>query len=110
MSAWDIDLSGVQGVVSRTEGVGKAFEGQMTKLEAALSGAAGQSSSSIVAEALSGFAKANMDQIKFVFTRTGACLNAAVQATNAYVHGDLTMAANAQRSAAAAALPSPPHT
>jgi hypothetical protein len=109
VSSWDIDPSGVQGVVGRTEGVAKAFEGQMTKLEAALHGAAAQSSSGIVGEALVGFAEANKGQIHFVFTRTGACLHAAVQATNAYVQGDLTMAANAQKSAAAAPQPRPPH-
>jgi len=109
VSSWDIDPPGVQGVVSRTEGVAKDFEGQMTKLEAALSGAAMQSSSEIVGEALAGFAEANKAQIQFVFTRTGACLNAAVQATNAYVQGDLAMAANAQKSAAVAPQPFLPH-
>lgn len=109
MSAWDIEPSGVQGVVGRTEAVARSFEGQMTQLENALSGAAAQSSSGIVGEALSGFAEANKNQIQFVFTRTGACLNAAVRATNAYVDGDLTMAANAQRSAATAPQPQPPH-
>ena len=109
MPSWDIEPSGVRGVVGRTEGVAKSFEDQMTKLENALSGAAAQSSSGIVGEALSGFAEANKSQFQFVFTRTGACLNAAVQATNAYLDGDLTMAANAQKSAAAAPQPQPPH-
>jgi hypothetical protein len=109
VSAWDIDPSGVQGVVTRTEGVARAFEDQMTKLEGAMSGAAAQSSSGIVGEALAGFASANKGHLQFVFTRTGACLNAAVQATNAYVQGDLTMAANAQRSATAAAQTRMPH-
>jgi uncharacterized protein DUF6507 len=109
MSSWDIDPSGVRGVVGRTEGVAKSFEGQMTTLENALSGAAAQSSSGIVGEALSGFAEANKGQIQFVFTRTGACLNAAAQATNAYLDGDLTMAANAQRAASVAPQPQPPH-
>ena len=43
--------------------------------------------------------------MEFGFTRTGACLNAAAQATNAYLQGDLAMAGNAQ--AAATAAPDP---
>jgi hypothetical protein len=47
-----------------------------------------------------------MADVWFVFTRTGACMNAAALATNAYLDGDLEMAANAQASATAA--PDPP--
>jgi hypothetical protein len=100
---WDIQPAGVQSVLARTQTTAGEFEGQMTRLNSALEGAAGQSSSDIVAGALVGFAtEAAMPQIQFVFTRTAACLNAAAQAVNAYLDGDLQMAANAQASAVAA--------
>lgn len=105
MTRWDIQPSGVRDVLHRTHGVAGEFEGQMKNLNSAMQGAASQSSSDIVVSALSGLADAQRDQIQFVFTRTGACINAAAQATNHYVHGDLEMAANAQASATAAPDP-----
>jgi uncharacterized protein DUF6507 len=100
---WDIQPVEVQSVLARTHATAGEFEGQMTRLNSALEGAAGQSSSDIVARALVGFAtEAAMPQIQFVFTRTAACLNAAAQAVNSYLDGDLQMAANAQASAIAA--------
>ena len=103
MGRWDIQPAGVQSVLARTQTTAGEFEGQMTRLNSALEGAAGQSSSDIVAGALVGFAtEAAMPQIQFVFTRTAACLNAAAQAVNGYLDGDLQMAANAQASAVAA--------
>jgi hypothetical protein len=93
-------------VLGRTEAVATEFEAQVTTLDSALRGAATQSSSTIVADAVAGFAASATADIEFVFTRTGACLNAAAQATNAYLDGDLEMAANAQAAAAAAPDPS----
>jgi Family of unknown function (DUF6507) len=105
MTKWDIDPVGVRSVLISTENVAKEFDGQMTTLNSGLEGAATQSSSDIVASALSGFAESAGANLNFVFTRTGACLGGAAQATNCYVNGDLEMAANAQSSAAAAPNP-----
>jgi hypothetical protein len=102
MTRWNIDPNGVRAVLVNTQNVAGQFDGQMTTLNAALQGAAAQSSSDIVAGALSGFADSAAASLTFVFTRTGACLGGAAQATNAYLEGDLQMAANAQRSAGAA--------
>ena len=89
-------------MLTRTEGVASEFEGQMTSLNTALEGAVGQSCSEIVASAVSGFMQRSATPaIEFVFTRTGACLSGAAQATNHYVAGDLEMAANAQASVSA---------
>ncbi|MEU1362481.1 DUF6507 family protein [Micromonospora zamorensis] len=106
MSAWDISPGGVRDVLNRTHAAAAPFEGQMTKFNSALEGSAVQSSSEIVGQALQGFVESIRTDLEFVFTRTGACMNAAAQATNAYVQGDLDMAANAQRSASAAPDPS----
>ncbi|GAA4943733.1 DUF6507 family protein [Actinoplanes utahensis] len=105
MSAWDISPNGVRGVLTRTQGVAMEFDGHMNNLNAAVQGAGAQCSSGIVGEAIAGFFESAKSNIEFVFTRTNACLNAAAQATNAYVDGDLEMAGNAQASATAAPNP-----
>lgn len=105
MPDWDIRPGGVQGVLAATEGVAAEFETQMTTLRSGLEGAVAQSSSEPVSAALMELAEAQARNTEFVFTRTGACLNGAAQATNAYVAGDEEMAATAQ--AAAASAPDP---
>jgi len=105
VSAWDISPGGVRDVLTRTQGVATEFDSQMKSLNSALQGAGTQCSSGIVGEAIAGFFESAKSNIQFVFTRTGACLNAAAQATNAYLQGDLEMAANAQVSATAAPDP-----
>lgn len=105
MSAWDISPAGVRDVLTRTQAVATEFEGQMTSLNTALQGAGNECSSEIVGQAVAGFIESAKANIQFVFTRTGACLTAAAQATNAYLDGDLVMAANAQASATAAPDP-----
>lgn len=105
MTRWDIDPVGVRSVLSNTEAVAQEFDGQMQTLNTGIEGAATQSSSEIVASALAGFAESASADISFVFTRTSACMSGAAQATNAYIDGDLEMAANAQASANAAPDP-----
>lgn len=105
MTSWDVSPDGVRTVLGRTETVAGEFETQMADLNAALSGAASQSSSEIVAEAIAGYAESATASLQFVFERTGACMTAAANATNAYVEGDLEMAATAQESATAAPDP-----
>lgn len=107
MTGWHIQPAGVQGVVDRAQAQAKEFEGQLKSLRSALKGAASASYSPIVAAALEGLADAETKQIQFVLTRVGACLNAAVRATNYYQEGDLRMAAHAQAAAAKAPQPAP---
>jgi hypothetical protein len=105
MTRWDVDPVGVRTVLQNTETVAKEFEGQITTLNTGMEGAATQSSSEIVTSALGGYLESATADIAFVFTRTGACMGGAAQATNAYLDGDLEMAANAQASASAAPDP-----
>lgn len=105
MTKWDIDPAGVRTVLQNTQTIAGEFEGQMTSLNGGVEGAAAQSCSPIVVKALSGFAQSVSADIGFVFARTGACMGGAANATNAYVDGDLEMAANAQSSATAAPDP-----
>lgn len=105
MPSWDIHPVAVRGVLARTEAVARDFDEQMTSLNAALHGAAEQSSSGVVAQALEGLAQSQSQAIQFVFTRTGACLHAAAQATNYYLQGDHEMALHAQAAASSAPQP-----
>ncbi len=105
MPGWDISPSGVHGVLGRAESVASEFDPRMSSMNADLGGAAGQSGSGLVAAALGGFDEAQAGHIGFVFARTGAAMTGAARATDAYVEGDLEMAANAQ--AAASAAPDP---
>lgn len=107
MPRWDIEPSAVRGVLDRTGSVAGRFEEQMRAVNAALAGAAVQSSS-LVADAVTGVAQAQADSARFIFTRTNACINGAAQATHAYIEGDLEMAANAQAAANDAPVPAPP--
>ncbi len=105
MPSWDIQPAGVNAVLARTETTAQEFEPQLTSLNTGLEGSATESSSPIVADALSGFAGSAQGNIQFVLTRTGAAMTGAANATTAYLDGDLAMAANAQ--AAASAAPDP---
>lgn len=101
MDGWDIDPDGVHGVVSRTQDVAAQFENELTAISSALQTGAENSSSGIVAGAVEGFATAVEADIRFALERTGAVLTAATEATSAYLHGDLDMAASTQAAATA---------
>jgi hypothetical protein len=104
VDGWDIEPAGVRGVLGRTQTVAQQFEDELGAIGPALQGAAENSSSAIVATAVEGFASAVQGDIRFALDRTTAALRGAGEAMNAYVHGDLQMAANAQ-AAASAVLP-----
>ncbi|MFG2193075.1 DUF6507 family protein [Streptomyces sp. NPDC048639] len=55
----------------------------------------------LVALALAEFAKATTGDLKFIAARAGKSLAGAVEATTAYLDGDMEMAAEAQRKALA---------
>jgi hypothetical protein len=102
MSTWDIDPSGVQGVLARTGEVATGFDGALTTMASALEGAATASDSGPVSAALSEFVGSVTADVRAVFSRTQAAMNGCAGAVNAYVAGDLEMAANAQAAATGA--------
>ena len=102
MSNWDIDPTGVQGVLARTGEVATGFDSALTSLSSALQGAANASASNPVGSALAVFAGAVSSEVQAVFARTQAAMTGCAGAVNAYVAGDLEMAANAQASVSAA--------
>ena len=102
MAKWDIDPPGVSGVVSRTGERAEAFVTAATSMADALAEASGACGSLIVGGALNGFADYIDPATIAVKGRTDRILTAATEATQAYVDGDLEMAATAQSNAAAA--------
>jgi hypothetical protein len=100
MGKWDIDPKGVKGVLTKVEthvsDLGTALGSFATDLENC-GNSIGQS---IVAKALSDFATAKAPDLKSVSTRIKNAMTGTVDAVTDYVHGNLEMAANAQRAAA----------
>ncbi|MFI6942929.1 DUF6507 family protein [Streptomyces sp. NPDC050418] len=111
MSGWDIRPQGVQGVLKTAGETAGGIEKQATAFgehlksaatsagTVAADGAEGADNGGLVALALSQFAEHAVKDIKFVAARAGKSLTGAVEATTAYLDGDLTMAAQAQREA-----------
>jgi hypothetical protein len=99
MSRWDIDPAGVRSVVTRTAAVAEAFEQQAGSYAAHLQGAAGACGSQLVGQGLADFAGHNQHAFAEVVGRTTRVLGGAVEATTAYLAGDLEMAERAQRNA-----------
>jgi Family of unknown function (DUF6507) len=100
VSRWDIDPAGVRSVVSRTIDRARGFEEQARSYETALGGAVEASGSQIVGQALVDFATHNAQGFQFLVDHTARVVNGAIDATAAYLDGDLAMAGNAQRNAA----------
>ncbi|MDI5965543.1 DUF6507 family protein [Streptomyces sp. SL13] len=121
--AWDIDPQGVSSVVGKAATSAEALQGQVSAFGRHLENAAnnagtidagggsgagkGGQTGGLVAVALGQFAESVQATLKFMGTRSGASLNGAVDATKAYLDGDLTMAADAQHKALGDTAPPP---
>ncbi len=108
MAAWDIEPGGVHGVVAATAGIAAEFDTHAATLNTAIDGAGAECSSGLVAGSLTELAAAQAVQVEGVYARTNACLAGARNATDAYIAGDLQMAANAQTAASSAPVPDMP--
>ncbi|MFI9270246.1 DUF6507 family protein [Kitasatospora sp. NPDC052896] len=125
MGQWDIDPAGVGSVLSKTGTVADGLAGQAKSygehLQSAATSAGGlsqggqsgsgggkgggsQGPAGLVAVALAQFAQAVDGKLNFLADRTGKSMQGAVDATKAYLTGDLQMAQDAQ----SAALADPP--
>ena len=107
MGAYDIDPAGVASVVVATDAVAAEFEGHTTELGTALDAAAGACGSDLVVGAIAEFVTTKAPAVEFLFTRTGACLTGALDATRAYEVGDDEMAASAVAAATGGPDPRP---
>jgi hypothetical protein len=108
MSAWDIDPAGVSGVLKKTQSVAKGFETEVKSMSSAMETAAPNTSSQLVASALSGFAEELKPEVESVMNLTSSAINGCAQAVKAYGEGDLEMAATAQANASSVSTPDMP--
>lgn len=119
MTGWDLKPQGIQGVLKTTGEVASKIETYATSYGDHLSSAAASAGTitaegggnsgggkdgegavgGLVALALSQFAEHTTPDLKFIAARAGKSLTGAVDATTAYLNGDLDMAAEAQRKA-----------
>lgn len=108
MPAWDIEPSGVQTVLVRTESAAHGIAAGSRGLQAALQAATSAAQSGPVSDALGALAEHVAASLQFASDRTARALGGTAKATRAYVTGDLTMAADAQQAAAAVSDPDLP--
>ncbi|MDT3396801.1 DUF6507 family protein [Streptomyces sp. B1866] len=114
MTGWDLKPQGIQGVLRTTgevagkiETYAKAYGDHLQSaatsagtISAEGGGQGGEKAvGGLVALALSQFAEHTTPDLKFIAARAGKSLTGAVEATAAYLNGDLEMAADAQRKA-----------
>ena len=119
MTGWDLKPQGISTVLKATGEVASKLQTHATSYGNHLSSAASSAGTisaegggssgggkggegavgGLVALALSQFAEHTTPDLKFVAARAGKSLQGAVDATTAYLNGDLDMAAEAQRKA-----------
>ncbi|XNR92435.1 DUF6507 family protein [Streptomyces sp. R-74717] len=119
MTGWDLKPQGISGVLKTTGEVAGKIQTYATSYGDHLSSAASsagtisaegggdggggkdgeKAAGGLVALALSQFAEHTTPDLKFIAARAGKSLQGAVDATTAYLNGDLEMAAEAQRKA-----------
>ncbi|MCX5340723.1 DUF6507 family protein [Streptomyces atratus] len=119
MTGWDLKPQGISGVLKTTGEVASKLQTYATSYGDHLSSAASsagtisaeggdgggggeggeKAAGGLVALALSQFAEHTTPDLKFIAARAGKSLQGAVDATTAYLNGDLEMAAEAQRKA-----------
>ncbi|WP_406322167.1 DUF6507 family protein [Streptomyces sp. NBC_01637] len=114
MTGWDLKPQGIQGVLKTTgetagkiESYAKSYGKHLTSaatsagtITAEDGGEGGEKAGGgLVALALSQYAEHATTDLKFIAARAGKSLTGAVDATTAYLDGDLEMAAESQRKA-----------
>jgi hypothetical protein len=119
VTGWDLKPQGIQGVLKTTGEVASKIQTHATSYGDHLTSAASSAGTisadagaggggggkgeeavgGLVALALSQFAEHTTGDLKFIAARAGKSLTGAVEATTAYLNGDLEMAAEAQRKA-----------
>ncbi|MET7861655.1 DUF6507 family protein [Streptomyces sp. NPDC005318] len=115
MTGWDLKPQGIQGVLRTTgetagkiETYAKAYGEHLTSAATSAGtitaeGGGGEggekAGGGLVALALSQYAEHATSDLKFIAARAGKSLTGAVDATTAYLNGDLEMAAESQRKA-----------
>lgn len=107
-NGWDIEPGGVATVVTKVGGYVTGDGGLVKELDnfsTHMGNAATASASAPINTALKELAGYVSPGLKGMVTKTGSCITGAVNATKAYIQGDLEMAAEAQRNAVSAPAP-----
>jgi hypothetical protein len=116
VTGWDITPSGVQSILSlvglAADDLSKDIKGYGESVEDAamfagtISGPyCGAAPAGPVGAAVANFVSDTQGRIRFMAARTKKTMDGTVEATTAYLEGDLAMAADAQREAAKAPTP-----
>ncbi|WP_285138456.1 DUF6507 family protein [Microbacterium sp. lyk4-40-TSB-66] len=106
MTAWRIQPSGVVSVLQDVNVDAEALGTALNALSPALEGAVTATQSGAISEAVQAyFEQEEGPRIQGMSTRIGAAAQGVVSATEAYVAGDMEMAATAQSAAVAAVYP-----
>ena len=106
MTTWSIDPSGVAGVLTAVNPHAEALGEALNALGAPLGAAVTATQSGAIAEAVqSYFDTVESPRIQGMSARISAAPSGVVSATEAYVTGDLAMAADAQAASVAAITP-----
>lgn len=106
MTSWRIQPSGVVSVLQTVNVDAEALGAALNSLSPALEGAVTATQSGAISEAVQTyFEQEEAPRIQGMSARIGAAAQGVVSATEAYVAGDMEMAANAQTAAVAAVYP-----
>lgn len=106
MTTWSIQPSGVVAVLKDVNTYAESLGESLSALGPALEGAVNAAQSGAIADAIqSFFTLEEGPRIEGMNARIGAAASGVVTATEAYVAGDLEMAANAQSASIAAIYP-----
>ena len=104
MGVWEIDLAGVQGVLVSVSGSVTGLQTPVRGLGSALEEIAGGIPSSVVVQALGGFADDGLNpELTGAVLGSSAALSGTTEAVGHYVAGDQAMATIAEKSALIAA-------
>lgn len=114
MSEWEIDPAQVGAVLSTTaayigeEGGSEGLLAHMDSIQEAITGCESAARSLPVSIALAEFCGHYFDVMGKMVAKTASGIEGAGEATNAYINGDLDMAAQAQECAGQLEEPEPP--
>lgn len=109
MTAWSIDPTGVARVLTDVNPYSEALGTSLEGLTTAVTGAVTATQSPAISDAISAyFETLEGPRIQAMSTRIQSSAGGVLSATEAYLQGDLEMAATHQQAGVAAVYPSPP--
>ncbi|MBD3942206.1 hypothetical protein IF188_10915 [Microbacterium sp. NEAU-LLC] len=109
MTSWSIDPTGVARVLTDVSPYSEALGASLNSLSGVISAAVNATQSPAISEAVSGYFEVlEGPRIQSMSTRIQSAVGGVLSATEAYIQGDLEMAATQQQANIAAVYPSMP--